>query len=335
MAPRARILVLTALAAGVAVAIAVGVAVGQRGPSGVAPDPAQALPQGAPPLALDLGLRTDAEAVALGRASRLYDRSIELDDEQPAQARALRAQSAAVFAGRSSLEARIGKAFAAWPDDTVDAMERLAGLHGRSAVVQLHLGIVRIWAGRAGSEDALHAAVDLAPDTQVAVTAGNLLFPDYLPNLPRFVPSEPAPAGIEPLAPQAQIDALRRLWQQGDRVGGLYYGISLQRLGRARSATRAFQAVARRYPGDAEALAADAVGRFDKENPSAAFSRLGPLARRFPNAATVRFHLGLLLLWSKQFDEARTQLRKAIAAEPDSEMARQADRYLDTLAAAG
>lgn len=334
MTARARVLSLTLVAAGIAVAVVVAVALGQRGPTGAAPDPSASLPAGAPPLALDLGLRTDREAADLREASQLYDQSVGLDEKQPARARALRARARVLFARHTSLDARIGKAFAAWPDGTEDAIERLAGLHARSAVVQLHLGIARIWAGRAGSDDALHTAADLAPDTQVAVTAGNLLFPDYLPNLPRFVPAEAAPVAIDRLAPAAQVDALRRLWRAGNRVGGLYYGIALQRLGRSLSARRAFAAVARRFPSDPEALTAAAVGRFDKENPSAAFSRLGPLGRRFPHAGTVRFHLGLLLLWSKQLGAARTQFRRAIAAEPASEAARQARRYLDTLAAA-
>ena len=46
-----------------------------------------------------------------------------------------------------------------------------------------------------------------------------------------------------------------------------------------------------------DAQVAAAVVRFDKTRPVLAFSRLGPLTRRFPHASTVRFHLGLLLLW--------------------------------------
>jgi tetratricopeptide (TPR) repeat protein len=333
--PRARVLSLTALAAGVAVAVVLAVALGQRGPTGQAPDPSASLPKGAPPLALDLGLRADPEAVALRRAAGLYDRSVGLDETEPEAARRLRAQAGAIFARYTSLDARLGKAFAAWPTGTEDAVERLAGLHGRSAVVQLHLGIARLWVGRAGSEDALHTAVELAPDTQVAVTAGNLLFPDYLRDLPRFVPVEQLSGGIDELSAPAQVETLRARWRKGDRVGGLYYGIALQRLGRTLSARRVFADVARRHPGDVEAQVADAVGRFDKENPAAAFSRLGPLSRTFPKAATVRFHLGLLLVWSKQLKPAVKQFRQAIALEPGSVLATQAQRYVDALGRAG
>ncbi len=80
---------------------------------------------------------------------------------------------------------------------------------------------------------------------------------------------------------------------------------------------------------------AAAVARFDKAAPAGAFSRLGPLSRRFPRAATVRFHLGLLLLWSGELKEARRQLRLARTVEPGSASAREAKRYLDELRAAG
>ena len=76
---------------------------------------------------------------------------------------------------------------------------------------------------------------------------------------------------------------------------------------------------------------AAAVARFDKANPSAAFSRLGPLARRFPRAPTVRFHLGLLLLWMGQVDQAKAQLRQAKTIAPDDPLGREADRFLTRL----
>jgi tetratricopeptide (TPR) repeat protein len=332
---RARVLTATGIAAALAAALSVAVAVGQRGPTGSAPDPAASLPKGAPPLAINLGLRSDPEAKALNQALRLYDQSLDLDEKRPADAAALRTRAAALLADHTSLEARIARAFAAWPMDTVDSLERLAGLHAGSAVVQLHLGIARLWSGRAGSDDALHEAADLAPDTPVAVTAGNLLFPEYARDLPRFVPGEPGPAVIEGRDATAQIASLKALWRAGDRLGGLYYGVALQRLGRPLSARRAFSAVALRYPDDPAAQTAAAVARFDKENPSAAFGRLGPLSRRFPRAATVRFHLGVMLLWSKQVKEARRQLGLAISAEPRSAIAAEARRYVDALRRAG
>jgi predicted Zn-dependent protease len=87
--------------------------------------------------------------------------------------------------------------------------------------------------------------------------------------------------------------------------------------------------------GDPEARAAAAVGRFDKANPSAAFSRLGPLVRVFPHAQTVRFHLGLLLLWIGQVKQARSELQLARREDPKSTLGQQAQAYLNVLAKAG
>ena len=80
---------------------------------------------------------------------------------------------------------------------------------------------------------------------------------------------------------------------------------------------------------------AAAVGLFDKARPAKAFSRLGPLSREFPKAATVRFHLGLLLLWSGQVKEARRQLVLVRTAEPGSPLVGVAKRYLAELRKAG
>ena len=75
------------------------------------------------------------------------------------------------------------------------------------------------------------------------------------------------------------------------------------------------------------------MGRFDKSRPSAAFSRLGPLTRRFPRAATVRFHLGLMLVWLARnqpgsLEEGKRQLRLAQAKDPGSRLGREAKRLL-------
>jgi predicted Zn-dependent protease len=96
-----------------------------------------------------------------------------------------------------------------------------------------------------------------------------------------------------------------------------------------------FADAARLAPGDPEAQVAAAVGRFDKERPQDAFSRLGPLTRRFPDAPTVRFHLGLLLLWIGQVDEAKRQLRLAERSGKDTTIGREARRFLTRLAGVG
>ena len=115
----------------------------------------------------------------------------------------------------------------------------------------------------------------------------------------------------------------------------LLYGVGLQRVGRPVSARGQFERAARVAPNDVEAQVADAVGRFDKERPAEAFGRLGPLTNRFPDAPTVRFHLGVLLLWTGRIDEAKRQLRLASRTKPGSPLAREAKRYLETIQHAG
>ncbi len=278
--------------------------------------------EGLPPLAIDLGVRTDAEATDLRRAQALYDEG----DLEAARA---------VFAGHSSLEARVGRAMTLWPEETVDLLNRLAGLHPQSPVVQLNLGLALLWANQGGAEDAWRAVVDATPDSSYAVVAGNLLHPEFAPDLPRFVPGTSLPPAVGNLPAERQLAALEALAAKGDRLGTLYYGVALQRLGRQQSAARVLGDYAKAHPQDPEAQVAAAVALFDKAKPEAAFSRLGPLSKRFPEAATVRFHLGLLLLWSGELDEARRQLQLAQRSEPGSPLAGEATRYLQQLAKAG
>ena len=84
-------------------------------------------------------------------------------------------------------------------------------------------------------------------------------------------------------------------------------------------------------PNDVEAQVAGAVGRFDKGRPAAAFGRLGPLTNRFPDEPTVRFHLGVLLLWTGRIPAAERQFRLAARADSGSPLAREAARYLETI----
>lgn len=322
MSPRARVSAVVAVVAVAASAGVVGIAALDGGrPAGTAPAAAGPRP-GTPPLSIDLGVRTDPEAVALRQALAAYDRGE-------------RARAERLFRSGRSLEARVGEAFARWPDGTLPRLTQLSGLYPRSALVQLSLGMALYWARRPGAQAAWRQAAQLEPDSAYAVAADNLLYPRYARNVPIFVPAQPAPAAVRPLAPPAQLRLLERLDRRGDRLGSLYYGIALQRLGRQRSAEQVLARLAARRPGDAEAQAAVAVARFDKAAPAAAFSRLGPLVRRFPRAATVRFHLGLLLLWSGELRQARRQLLLARSVQPGSPLAREAQRYLAVLAKAG
>jgi tetratricopeptide (TPR) repeat protein len=315
---RARTALLVAVLAAVAAAVVAGAAIltaeEVEGPSTAESTPKPR--QGFPPLELAFGIRNDEEAAALRRGAVLYEAG-------------KRQQAAAVFARYDSLEAKLGAAFAAWPASE-DRIEQLGALYPRSSLVQLHVGLARFWAGIGGAATAWREARDVEPDTPYAVRAGDLLHPEFAPGLPGFIVS--FDYRIEGTTP---ADQLRRLKADRTVRGRLLYGIALQGLGRPVSARRAFEEARDLAPNNVDALVADAVGRYDKGNPSASFSRLGPLTRRFPNAATVRFHLGLLLLWQKDVKEATRQLELARTAEPGSKPAAEAARFLDAIRNAG
>ena len=275
---------------------------------------------GTPPLALDFGLRTDPEARALEQAETLYNH----DRKQK--------QAAAIFGRYHSLEAEVGAAFAAWPADTVKRLQTLAAEHPRSSLVALHLGLALYWSRRdQEAATAWRAAEKLQPDSPYAVRAEDFLHPRFFPELPTFVPSFEAPRAIGSLSPPQQVAALERAARTGGAHAKILYGVALQRLGHRVSAERQFTAALRETPNDPEARVAAAVGLFDKDDPSRAFSRLGPLVRVFPHAQTVRFHLGLLLIWIAQVRQAREELQKAHAEGPGTPLGKQASKLLEAL----
>jgi tetratricopeptide (TPR) repeat protein len=322
MSGRTRVFVVVALAAVVAAGLAV--AAGLRGSdSGDGSAATAQRPTGAPALALDLGLGDDARTRELREAVELYRQG-------------RRAQAGAIFRRHTTLPARIGALFSAWPNGTLARMRALARANRASAEAQLHLGLALYWSSRLDeAQAAWRDALRADPDTISAVRANDLLHPRTPPGLPAFVPSFRAPPEIASLPAARQLATLARRARTGGARDFMLYGIALQRIGRPLSAERAYAAAARLAPGDVEAQVAAAVGRFRKDAPERAFSRLGPLAQRHPRSPTVRFHLGLLLLWLGDVDEAKAQLRRARASGPQSVLGREANRFLMRLEGIG
>jgi tetratricopeptide (TPR) repeat protein len=314
--PRLRVVSIVVVAALVAAGIAVGASLLTRSK----PAPRPVARSGVPPLLLDLGVRSDPEAVALRRASALYTEG-------------KRAQAKAIFDRYDSLEARIGSVFSAWPRDGLKALEAMGRSNPGSGLVELHLGLARFWSGYdSAAVAAWQAAKKVEPDTPSAIYADNFLHPSAPPGLPDFVPSFGPPAGLTGLAPARQLDLLARDARARDAHAKILYGVALQRLLRPVSAERQFAAAAALAPHDPDARVAAAVGLYDKDRPALAFSRLGPLVKVFPHAPTVRFHLALCLLWLGQVDKAKSELRLARAEGPASAIGREAALFLDRLA---
>jgi tetratricopeptide (TPR) repeat protein len=320
-----RVVVIVALAALIAAAAVVGATLLQtRGESTTVPGAVTKPRAGQPLLELDFGLDTSAEARALGRAQALYNAGHA-------------AQAARIFARYHSLEARIGAAYAAWHRNGLTTMRSLAAAHPASSLALLHLGIADYWAGRnAEAVAAWEKTAKIGADSPYGVKAEDFLHPTFrgnkqIPGLPYLVLDFGAPPAIAKLPPTEELAALARAAARPDARAKLLYGSALWGLERPVSAERQFEAAAKLAPHDPVARTAAAVGAFTKADPVQAFSRLGPLTGVFPRAAVVRFHLGLLLLWSGERQKAVAQLRLAVAEAPRSPYARDARRLLSRL----
>jgi len=316
-----RIVVIVALAALIAAAAVVEVTLLQTRGERTTVSGAVTSPQpGNPPLRLDFGVDTSAEARALIRAQALYDRNHV-------------AQAAPIFARYHTLEAEIGSAFTAWNENGLATLQSLAAAHPSSSAALLHLGIADYWAGHAA--DAVAAwekAAKVGADSPYGVRAEDYLHPTLkIPGLPYVVLDFGVPPAIGKLPPAEQLAALARAAAKPDARAKLLYGSALWNLQHPISAERQFEAAEKLAPQDPLARTAAAVGAFSKANPVKAFSRLGPLTGVFPRSAAVRFHLGLLLLWSGEQRKAVAQLRLAAADAPRSSYAKDARRLLSRL----
>jgi hypothetical protein len=194
-----------------------------------------------------------------------------------------------------ALAASVQRALAAWPRDTLSTLRSLAGEHPRSAFVHLNFGLALYW-----QRDDAGALAEWRKAKDVAPDTPSAVRAGDL-----LHPSTP------PGLPQFQPTFAR--------------------------ATTSVQLLLVRgmAPNDVDARVAAAVGRYDKDHPERAFSQLGPLTARFPDAQTVRFHLGLLSLWIGAFAEARRQLRLAVRDGPKTAFATEAKTLLARLGNVG
>jgi hypothetical protein len=316
---RRRVALLVGAVAIVAVAVVAVAVVSSDGGSAASPSTTTpGVRPGRPPLSLAPGFTHSPGARLVEQGIRLYQRR-ELD------------KALVVFSLSDALEAKVAVAILRWPNGTLARLEQLAKLYPDEAVVQLHLGLARLWSNEGDPVAAWRAALEVEPDTPYAIVAGNLLHPDLPRGLPAFIPSFSPPASITSLPPARQLAALRSAAERGGVREQLLYGVGLQRVGRPVSAARVFDRAARRYPGDVEAQVARAVGRFDKDAPERAFGLLGPLSATHGDDPSVRFHLGVLLLWTGRIKLAEHQFGLAAHARPGSPLAREAERYLETI----
>jgi predicted Zn-dependent protease len=207
--------------------------------------------------------------------------------------------------------AAVRAALAHPPVDAARALEQLAFVAPKDPVVQFNYGTSLFCAGFVtDAVQAFRAAKQAGRDTLYEIQADVLLHPQYFSQ------------GYPPFQTQSHDPLLIR-------------GAILQRQGHQHSAERQFAQAAKLHPGSDEAQVAAAVGRFDMDNLSASFSKLGPLVRRFPRSQSVRYHLGLLLAWTGQRDQAITEFRLARSLGRKTTLGKDADSFLRGLVTGG
>ena len=195
---------------------------------------------------------------------------------------------------------------------SVAKLEQLENRYPKDAAVQINFGRALICAGYLGdATQALEAAKRAGRDTAYEIDADQLLHPTFFQE------------GYPVFQPSSGRDAL------------LVQGALLQREGHQHSAERLYAKAARLHPDEVEAQVAAAVGRFDEDNPSAAFSRLGPLSKRFPQSQVVRYYLGLLLVWIGERQQAVAEFRKTVHLGPHTTLGKQVQALLRQIAQSG
>jgi len=210
--------------------------------------------------------------------------------------------------------ADVRAAFAKPGSQAALTLEPVAQAAPNDPVVQFNYGVALFCAGYVDeAAQAFRAAKTAGRDTLYEMRADEVLHPQF------FTPAD----GLYPVFQQTMPDRL------------LARGVLLQREGHQHSAERVYAEAARLEPNDDEAQVAAAMGRFDEDNLSASFSRLGPLVRRFPQSQSVRFHLGLLLAWTGQRTEAIKEFRLARSLGPATTLGREAEAFLNGLVSHG
>ena len=293
MSPRVRILTLVWLTAAAAAAVVIGATLLQSQDSSASAD--ADLPEGNPPLLLDLGLRQDPEARDLARGARLY--------------------------GEGNLEAA-GRVFARYR--SVDA--RVAR---------------RSPAGRRGRSRSCRRSPPSSPgtassgSTSASRSSGRAARRMRRPPGGRRVPSRRTrspPSGPATSSTRASRRGCRFRARPAAR-GGRAASPGRRALPAPR-ATGVRAARVRRGPPHARRSAGARRCRGSPLRQGQSVRGLlapRPAGPALSTCCDRPVHLGLLLLWMGQVDEAKAQLRQAKAIAPDDPLGREADRFLNRL----
>lgn len=241
-----------------------------------------------------------------------------------------RAAATAALAGVETPDADAARALLAYdrdaPEPAIAALARLHDAEPDNGLIGFAYGAALLWSGqRARGEDVLRAVRDAAPESFHGIAADNLVHPSAPPGYPPFVTAVPVPdrplaallaaARAAPADAQAQIDA----------------GAALLAAGRRLDAADAFDAALQADPSALEAKVGRIIATYGKDHPERSFGQMGPLVRDNPSDPSPRLHLALMLLWIKDLDTARAELRQVANADPNGRLGAVAQRFLDSL----
>jgi predicted Zn-dependent protease len=216
-------------------------------------------------------------------------------------------------------------------DGSIARVARLANARDATPFARYEHGVVLTWSGKLSEATRVLRPVAISyPDDFYGVKADDLLHPTIRPGYPPYVPSKPPPQGAT-MALLAEDAAAH----PSDAMAQLQLGSALAapNVGQRRAALAAFRRALADEPGSVEARVAVAVGGFSKDDPSQAFGVVGPLVRDNPSDPVPRFHLGLMLLWIGQRDQARAQFAQAARSAPTTRLGRLAAEFARDLAA--
>lgn len=338
--PRGRLLVAVAVAvavAGVVVALAL-LATGGDGskPSRAAGPAAVTKPlPGRPQLVVDLPADAPSDPAARvawarrriaaepGAASALLLAAAE-------SAAGDRAAATAALAGVQTPEADAARALLAYdpadPKPAVAALARLYAADPANGLIGFSYGAALLWSGqRAQGEEVLRAVRDAAPESFHGIAADDLVHPSAPPGYPPFVTAQPIPD--RPLA--ALLAAAKA--HPDDAQAQIAAGAALLAAGRRLDATDAFDAALQADPNALEAKVGRIIATYQKDHPEKSFGQMGPLVRDNPSNPSPRLHLALMLLWIKDVDTARAELRQVANADPNGRLGSVAERFLASL----
>ena len=225
----------------------------------------------------------------------------------------LRAAHARLPAGDVAIA--VARIMAGYQADRPAAIAALRRLPQNQPVVAFNLGVAEYWNGDLqDATTSFEATRRLDPYGFYGSRADNLLFRDQeLPGYPPYIP----PVSIAGTSLEALRAAVRAA--PGSAEAWLRLAAALgqsPQVGARVAAIRAARRALALDPTGIDARVAVAVLSFDKGNPAATMGTLGPMAANEPNNAEIRFHMGMVLFWLKQFDDAAAQMRQVLAENP-------------------